>query len=149
MLERLSLKQAFDKIENSLQFVTNATIAYINSIDITYVSCEYCSAGVATGSCKTHGINFGQYRLLYNLEIHLEQEGGKILATGFDNIGTHLFGMDASSLIKRKEDDPDAFNKVFTDTVQKKYELRLSYAIIVDEDSDKNEVKCTINSIDI
>lgn len=148
LLERLSLKQALDKVEKFIQFVTTAKIMYINHIDMTYISCGHCSAGIANGSCKTHGTNFGQYRLRYNLAIHLEQGDDRIVATGFDNVGTILFGMDVSALLKLKDVDLNAFNKVFTDVVQKNYELQLSYKLVRNEEIENNEVKCTIISID-
>jgi len=142
--ENIGLEDANERVSQgeTIYCNTTVTITYINDEYMSYTSCGYCNKSIATGLCEKHGDKYGTPRNRYMLQVHLEQDGYEMVVAAFDDVGKKLFSKEVSALIALKTNEPQAFDEVFQNIVERVYRIRLSFSS--EQKQGSTEVKCTI-----
>ncbi|RUS22792.1 hypothetical protein BC937DRAFT_86828 [Endogone sp. FLAS-F59071] len=142
-LEELTLVDGNDRAiqEGKVRCITQATVEYINQKPFAYTACGKCPKKIQDGVCRKCGVDCGE-RLLYMLEMHLNQEEHNVVAIAFNDVGLALFGKTPQQLTDLQETDPEEFDDIFATVTDKLYRLSLVFERVTRGDSDT--IQCTI-----
>jgi hypothetical protein len=141
-LEELTLGEANRRAESGVKVRCTMVgkIQYINDEVLSYTSCGECSRSLRDNVCQEHGVDDGQGRLRYKLDVHFEEGEHTGVAIAFDDVGKEFFGMEAKELESLKDSDPGAFDNAFKELMDRDCRLYLTFTLYHGHDADSVQI---------
>ncbi|CCH62096.1 hypothetical protein TBLA_0G01500 [Henningerozyma blattae CBS 6284] len=133
-------------------FSVKAAVSFLKVDNFAYPACstEGCNKKVieqtdGTWRCEKCDVSFPSPKWRYMLTISIMDETDQIWLTLFNEQAQQLIGLDASSLMETKENNPEEFNKI-TQQIQMK---TLDFRIRAREDNynDQTRIRYTVSNI--
>ncbi|ORZ02948.1 replication factor-A protein 1 [Syncephalastrum racemosum] len=114
--------------ERTDYFSARATVAFIKHETFCYPSCPECKKKVSHDvdgwRCEKCSKNYPEPHYRYILTLSMEDDTAQLFMSAFDDIGQQILGMSASELMRLKETEPEASQKVFANATFNYYNLR-------------------------
>jgi hypothetical protein len=148
-LEELTLEEANRRAESGVKVRCKMVgkIQYISEEALSYTSCSQCNRRLRDYVCEEHGMDDSQGCLRYKLDVHFEEGEHTGVAIAFDDIGKKLFCMEAKELENLKDSNPDTFDNVFQDLMNRDCMLHLTFTLYKGRDADS--VQITISHVEL